>query len=233
MENLVEQMRMDLSLQGYSEKTIESYMWHVRNFTAYFEGRIADLTEDDLRRYLYYIKEDLKYGRSYLVQAFSAIKYLYRETLSMPLKLNKLKGPRRDKRLPVVLSREEVRKIFEVTSNQKHRMILMTIYSGGLRLSESTNLKITDIDSQRMQIHIRRGKGKKDRYTLLSSTLLSELREYWKVYRPLDWLFPGSDMTRPLCTTTVQKVFYCSKKKPRYTRKPRFTRFATVLQPTY
>ena len=233
MENLVEQMQMDLSLQGYSEKTIKSYMWHVERFTEYFNHSVSDLTEDDLRKYLYYIKKDLGYSKSYLSQAFSAIKYLYRETLEMPLSLKKLRGPRGDKRLPVVLSMEEVIRIFEHTKNLKHRMILMTIYSGGLRLSEGARLKITDIDSERMQIRICKGKGSKDRYTLLSKKLLSSLREYWQLYRPKDWLFPGRDGINPLCETAIQKVFHSSKKKPTSRRLPQFIPFVTVLRPIF
>ncbi len=112
-----------------------------------------------------------------------------------------------EKRLPVVLSSEEVRKVFEVIPNLKHRTILMTIYSGGLRLGEVLRLKVKDIDSKRMLIRVKQGKGHKDRYTLLGKRTVEMLRVYWNVYRPKEWLFPSTNLDRPLSASSVQKVF--------------------------
>jgi integrase/recombinase XerD len=111
------------------------------------------------------------------------------------------------KRLPVVLSSQEVQAIFSATRNLKHRALLMTIYSAGLRVSEVVHLKVSDIDSQRMMIRVRQGKGQKDRYTLLAQRTLEVLREYWKEYRPQDWLFPGKPENEALSVSAVQRVF--------------------------
>jgi integrase len=108
----------------------------------------------------------------------------------------------------------------------------MTIYSAGLRLSEALNLKLKDIDSNRMGIRVEQGKGKKDRYTLLSDVILNKLREYYKEYKPVYWLFPGRG-EEPVCSSTVQRVFGRAKKKRGYQKKQQYTHYAIVLQPIY
>lgn len=115
------------------------------------------------------------------------------------------------KKLPVVLSQSEIKEIFDATDNLKHKTILMTIYAAGLKVSEAANLKVKDIDSKNMQIIIRQGKGKKDRYTLLSKTNLDILREYWKRYHPSTYLFPGKALNSHISVRTVQKIFEHSK----------------------
>jgi len=214
MEKRIEDMRKDMALQHLSPRTVKTYLYHVRKFTEYFKGNVEGLKEDDLRDYLYHIKVEKGYSASNLSQAFSAIKFLYRETLKMPLTLGKLRGPRKTMKLPVVLSREEVKALFDATENDKHRMILMVIYSGGLRVSEASHLRVQDIDSSRMLIRVEQGKGNKDRYTLLSAQLLEKLRKYWLTCRPKPWLFPSGRNTKtPIHVTAIQKAFYQSKKK--------------------
>ena len=112
----------------------------------------------------------------------------------------------------MVLSLNEVEAIFTATQNLKHRAILMTIYSSGLRISEAVHLKVTDIDSSRMMVRVR-GKGDKDRYTLLGKRTLEILRVYWEVYRPDDWLFPGRNLAEPISVSSIQKVFKKSVEK--------------------
>jgi integrase/recombinase XerD len=111
------------------------------------------------------------------------------------------------RKLPVVLSKKEVHSVFSVIPNLKHRSILMTIYSGGLRLNEATHLKVSDIDSKRMTIHVQQGKGNKDRYTLLGKHTLQILRMYWKLYHPVDWLFPSQRLNQPISHSSIQRVF--------------------------
>ena len=118
----------------------------------------------------------------------------------------KIPRGRKRKTLPVVLSMEEVRTVLSAVTNLKHKTILTVIYSGGLRISEAVRLKVTDIDSERMTIRVRQGKGKKDRYTLLAKGTLELLRIYWKQHHPKDWLFPGEDVSVPLSVSTVQKA---------------------------
>ncbi len=234
MEKLIEDMRKDMALQQYSPRTIETYLYHIQNFKCHFNDKIEDLKEDDLRDYLYHLKEEKKYSASNLAQAFSAIKFLYRAGLNIPLTLGKLRGPRSKRKLPVVLSQEEVKAIFEATKNLKYRMLLMVIYSGGLRVSEATHLKVGDIDSSRMVIRVEQGKGQKDRYTLLSAFLLDKLRGYWLTCRSQQWLFPSSrDVSQPVNAAVIQNVFHQSKKKRTLPSLPVFTRFATVLRPTF
>ncbi len=224
MSDLLEKMTMDMELIYYSPKTIKSYSYHVKRFLAYYHGQKAEaLDEDDIRKYLYMLKKEKRLGQSNLIQAFSAIKFLYRSTLKMPMTLSKLRGPGRVQKLPVVLSKQELKKLFEVTTNLKHKTILMTTYAAGLRGSETAQLKVSDIDSQRMQIRVQQGKGSKDRYTLLSSVLLKQLRAYWLAYQPQTWLFPSRDATKPISSNTILQIFKSSKKKPAYSNRPRYT----------
>jgi integrase/recombinase XerD len=120
---------------------------------------------------------------------------------------------KRDKKLPTALSKGEVQKLFDATTNLKHKAILMTVYGGGFRVSEVANLKPGDIDSANMQIHIRLGKGNKDRYTILSKVNLMILREYWKIYRPGIWLFPSVNPVNHLSARTMERVFEQAKQK--------------------
>ena len=116
--------------------------------------------------------------------------------------------------------------------NLKHKSIVMTAYSSGLRLSEIRYLKLTDIDSKRMQIHVRSGKGKKDRFSLLAPSLLKQLRIYYKTCKPQSWLFPGKEDNNPICSMSIQRMFKNAKKKPKSLNQPAFIPCATVLPPT-
>ena len=127
-------------------------------------------------------------------------------TLSIPPR-------KKEKRLPVVLSQNEIERLFHVTTNLKHRVLLMTTYAAGLRVSEVVRLKPLDIESDRMMIRVEQGKGNKDRYTMLSPRLLSQLRVYWRQYRPSAWLFFGKLPHRPLPTATAQRIYYTAKRK--------------------
>lgn len=207
MDELVKKMQQDMVIQHYSARTVDSYLRHVKGFTTYLQKPLDQVSEDDIRTYLYHVKTEKHYSRSNLHQAFSAIKYLYRNTVEMPLKLNALKGPKGGRPLPTVLSTDEVQALFSNVRNLKHRLLLMTIYSGGLRLNEATHLRVEDIDSKRMVIRVRHGKGDKDRYTLLSRHLLDELRLYWLSERPAEWLFPGRTQAQPITNSSIQKAF--------------------------
>lgn len=198
MKSLLEKMQQDLVIQNYSPRTIELYKWHVKVFLTHFAKPAGQITDDDIRDYLFYVKAEKHYSVSNLAQSFSAIKFLFRQTVKMPLSLTSLKGPKRSRPLPLVLSKEEVKQVLGSIKNDKHRMLLELIYSAGLRLHEATHLKVTNIDSQRMTIHVQCGKGNKDRYTILSKVGLKDLRDYWKRYRPRTWLFPGRDVNKPI-----------------------------------
>ena len=214
MGALRERMFANLRMRNFSPKTIEAYLWHVREFTRYF-GKAPDLLgEENVRRYLQYLLDERKVSWSNMNIGYSALKFFYVETLHRTWQVEKIPRPKGESRLPVVLSRQELNKLFSATSNMKHRVIFKTIYSAGLRISEAANLKPHHIESDSMRIRVEQGKGKKDRYTLLAETALVELRDYWRTCRPTDWLFFGKDKNRPISVSTIQVAFQRAKKKP-------------------
>jgi integrase/recombinase XerD len=176
----------------YSESTVRNYCSALREFIHYFRERETEnLTQGDIEKFLLYITEERCVSTSYHNISICAIKFYYEKILGQTQVTFKLERPRREKLLPEVLSEEEVVRIFNCVTNLKHKSILITIYSGGLRLSEVVGLKVSDIDSKRMMIFIRGAKRKKDRYTILSRELLAWLRRYYREEKPETWLFEG------------------------------------------
>jgi integrase len=220
-----------MELRNFSPKTIAAYIWQVKAFTRMFGRSPGEMGEEEVRGYLHSLVEK-KASWSAIRLAYSALRFLYRETLERGWTVEKLPRVRREKRLPVVLSPGEVKSIFEAVRNVKHRTVLMTTYSAGLRLSEVVGLRVTDIDSKRMLIRVEQGKGKKDRYTLLSPILLDQLRVYWRMWQPTTWLFPGRLPGTSLAGRTVQKVFEDAKKKRVSISLQQFTHCAIALRPT-
>lgn len=186
----------DLRLRNFSEGTIKRYVYAVEKFARFLNRSPVDATAEDVRRFL--VGEiDRGLSRSYCVLQRNAIRHLLEQTLGRTEQLAAIPRPKRERRLPVVLSREEIRRLFSVVENIKHKALLMVAYDAGLRLSEIRNLHLDDIDSQRMAIRVRQGKGKKDRYARLSPGLLKLLREYWRAERPEGLLFPGARRQQP------------------------------------
>lgn len=176
----------------YSKNTQKIYVDLFEEFINYYEHKVAsDITEEEITAFLRYLVNKRKISISYQNQSINAIKFYYERVLRGRRKVYLIERPRKEKLLPEVLSEEEVTAILKSISNLKHRAIIMTIYSGGLRISELINLKIKDIDSNRMQIRVSQSKGKKDRYTLLSTKTLITLRQYFIEYKPQVWLFEG------------------------------------------
>ncbi len=214
MGALRDRMFANMRLRNLSPRTIKAYLWHVREFTRYF-GKAPDLLgEEEVRQYLLYLLDERKVSWSNMNIGYSALKFFYFNTLHRDWQVHKIPRPKGESRLPVVLSRRELKDLFSATCNLKHRVIFKTIYSAGLRLSEAANLKLHHIESDSMRVRVEQGKGKKDRYTLLSETVLVELRDYWRTCRPTDWLFFGSDKSRPISVSTIQVAFRTAKKKP-------------------
>lgn len=181
----------------YSERTIQTYKSLFEEFINYYHHKdIEQIDEPMIVDFLRYLVIERKISLSYQNQSINAIKFYYERVLGGQRKIYLIDRPRREQGLPVVLSEEEVKLILNAPKNLKHKAILMTIYSGGLRISEAINLKIEDIDSQRMQVHVVQAKGKKDRYTLLSYRLLEILRDYVREFRPKLWLFEGPSGTQ-------------------------------------
>ncbi|MEJ2352628.1 MAG: site-specific integrase [Anaerolineales bacterium] len=207
MGQLYDRMKMDLELRGFSPKTISCYLSCMVHFVRHYGCSPAEMGEEEIRHYLHYLIKEKGASQSAINQAYSAIKFFHEVTLGQAWNGIKIPRLKNRKKLPVVLSREQVRSLLCCVDNLKHRALLTTIYSGGLRLGEATHLRVCDIDSERMTILVRQGKGKKDRYTLLGQRTVELLRLYYKAYRPLEWLFPSRDPARPLSGASVQRVF--------------------------
>jgi len=211
MGRLREQMKGDFELRGLSPHTQESYLRHVSFFSRHFNKSPRHLGEREVKDYLLYLIREKKSSSGTVTQCYCALKFLYERTLGRKWVMEKVPCTKRERALPVVLDREEVKSLFSVTKNLKHRAILMLIYSSGLRVSEAAHLKVSDIDSKRMVLRIRQGKGKKDRYSILSTVALEALREYWREYRPKEWLFPSRFPGKPLTERSIQRVFKKAK----------------------
>jgi site-specific recombinase XerD len=181
----------DLRLKNFSPGTIKQYVLAVAGFARFHGCSPEKLTREDVRAYLVHLLER-GLARNSVVLHRSALRHLYVTTLGRSDWLAELPRPQPEHRLPVVLSQQEVQRLFAVVENLKQRAFFMVAYDAGLRLSEIINLRLEDIDSQRMVIRIRQGKGHKDRYARLTPELLAALRQYWRAYRPETWLFPGA-----------------------------------------
>ena len=211
MNELLEKMKMNLEIAGFSPKTQNDYMRHVKLFQKHFDKHLEHMGYDEVREFLHHAITKRKLSCSYVNQAYSAVRFFYETILGWNWNMKQVPRVKREKTLPAVLSLNEVKAIFNVTKNIKHRAILMTTYAAGLRVGEVANLKIYDIDSKNMQILIKLGKGKKDRYSLLSPANLSILRQYWKLYHPAYWLFPGNPSDKHISIRTIQQIFYDAK----------------------
>jgi len=204
---------MKLKELRYSNNTLDSYTDLFEEFINYNEHTaIDDITEEMIIGFLQYLVTERNVSISYQNQSINAIKFYYERVKGGARKMYYVERPREEKLLPEVLSQEEVVSILNAATNLKYKAILMTIYSAGLRISELINLRIKDIDSQRMQIRVEQAKGKKDRYTVLSSKTLEVLRQYVTQYKPQVWLFEGSDNSK-YSTSSIKKALRLSLEK--------------------
>jgi site-specific recombinase XerD len=208
----LEDLRRELFSRKYSYRTIKGYLYYNRDFLRFVNKQPSEINDNDIKNYLLYLAEEKQSATSTLNHAINALKFYYGTMLKKKF-VYEVRRPRKDKKLPVVLSKEEVAKILNSVDNLKHKAILMIAYSSGLRVSEVVKLKVEDIDSNRMLIHIKGSKGRKDRYTLLSKTVLETIREYLRKYRPQKWLFEGAREGRYLSARTADKIFIIACKK--------------------
>jgi site-specific recombinase XerD len=195
-----------LELRGMSPKTLRLYVDCVARFARHFGRSPEQLGTEEIRTYLLYLIHERKVAWGTYKQALAALRFLYRWVIEQGELVQDIRAPRPERRLPVVLSFEEVHRFFAAIPSFKHRTILMTAYAAGLRISEASGLRVGDIDSQRMVIRVVQGKRKKDRYTILSPLLLQMLRHYWWAARPTDYLFPGRGRTGHVTSSTVQRA---------------------------
>jgi len=204
----------DLQLRGLAPKTQQAYVRAVRQLAEHFKKSPEDITEEDLRQYFLYLKNVKRASRSTCTQALCGIKFLFQHTLKMDWKTFELVRPPKEKKLPVVLSQEEVRRVLGCLNSFRHHVCLSTIYSCGLRLREGVQLQVADLDSDRMMIHVHKGKGGKDRYVPLPDRTLALLRQYWQTHRHPRWLYPArppqgmplSKAGKHLSPSSVQKA---------------------------
>src|SRR5208337_97566 len=231
MKKLRDEMLSDLALRNYSERTQQAYLRCYSNLEKHFQRSPEGLEEHEIRAFLVYLSQERMLSASYLKMHVAAIKFLYRVTLNKPDHVQHIPYPKILNTLPQVLTRDEVLAILQQIRSVKCRAIVTTAYAAGMRISEVCALSARgDIDSQRMLIHVRSGKGGKDRCVMLSHHLLVLLREYWKQARPTGWcLFPGKGPDQPIMPCSVR-----GPSKRQYTRQESpsplpFTRYDTPL----
>jgi len=220
MTELRKRMIECLQLRGLSERTQESYVRAVRQLAEHYHKSPDLITEEELRQYFLYIKNVKHYARPTTTIAICGIKFFFERTLAKDWTTFSLVRPAPEKKLPVILSLAEVRQILTHIRLPRYRVCLTTIYSCGLRLQEGTHLQVADIDSARMMIHVRHGKGAKDRYVRLPQRTLELLRQYWRTHRNPHWLFPSpghgevplATATEPLHHSSVQDAFRAALK---------------------
>ena len=220
MTELRKSMIECLQLRGLSERTQDSYVRAVRQLAEHYHKSPAEITEAELRQYFLHLLNVKHYARSTMTIAICGIRFCYQQTLNRQWAIFDIVRPAPEKKLPVILSRAEVRQILACLRLLRYRVCLSTIYSCGLRLQEGTNLRVADIDSARMMIHVRHGKGAKDRYVPLPQRTLELLREHWKTHHNPVLLFPAegrnhielAQSAEPLSKSSVQQAFRAALK---------------------
>ena len=207
MTPLRRRMIEDMQVRNLSPLTQAAYVHHVSLFARHF-GKSPDLLgPEEIRSYLVYLTNEKKLAPNTILIAVAALRFLYKVTLHSDWTVEQIiPAPKKPLKLPVVLSPEEVLQFLDCVESIKHRTILTICYGAGLRISEAVALKPIDIDSQRMVIRVEQGKGRKDRYVMLSPKLLETLRRWWPVARPKRWLFPGNGVNRHIEVHTVQRA---------------------------
>jgi integrase/recombinase XerD len=204
MTALRQRMIEDMQLRNFAPATQRNYIAHVAAFARFFGASPEALDLEAVREYLLYLVNERKMSPEGVNQQSSALKFLYLTTLEMPWKDMDFPRVKRPHKLPVVLSQEEIVQFFDHVAGLKYRAALMICYGAGLRVSEAVAVKASDIDSRRMLLRVEQGKGRKDRYAMLSPRLLEVLRVYWRAARPQDYLFPSWRPNRHLNASSLQ-----------------------------
>jgi site-specific recombinase XerD len=210
-----------LQLRGLSARTQESYLRAVRQLAEHYHKAPDLITEAELRQYFLFLKNVKRYSRPTMTIAICGIKFFFERTLAKEWTTFNLVRPAPEKKLPVILSQKEVRQILSRIRLPRYKVCLSTIYACGLRLQEGTNLHVSDIDSARLMLHVRHGKGAKDRYVPLPTRTLELLRQYWKTHRNPRLLFPAegrnhidlAQATEPMSKSSVQDAFHAALKE--------------------
>ena len=208
-----EEFLLKLELKKYSNSTVKNYVHSFELFINYYKDReLFSIDENDIRIYLQkLVKEDK--SNSYINMAINAIKFYYEMVLGMPNRFYSIERPRKESKLPKILSKEEIISIINNTSNIKHKCIISLLYSAGLRRNELLNIKLNDIDSKRMVIRVEQAKGNKDRYTILNKSVLEDLRKYFKIHMPKTYLFESNISGNKYSSSSVLQIVVKSAKK--------------------
>jgi site-specific recombinase XerD len=205
MTPLRRRMLEDMQIRNYSPHTIDGYLRYAGQFAKHFNTSPEQLGAEHIRAYqVHLLKQEV--SKSIFIQSVCALRFLYEKTLHRPWMVEYIPYPKRPKTLPVILSRDEVDALIRAPRHVKHRVILATLYTTGLRVSELAHLQGSDIDSGRMVVIVRQGKGKRDRQVGLSPELLPLLRQYWKLYGLQSWLFPGHRVSEPITSGGLQWI---------------------------
>jgi len=205
-------MLEDLQIRQYSPTTIRLYLYAVRAFSKHFGKPPDQLGAEHIRRFQLFLIKEKKVSTSTYVLMVCALRFFYTHTLHRKVGIDRIPFPRRERKLPLILSRDEVKAVLEAPLDLRHRAMLAILYGAGLRVSEVTRLKVADIDSARNVLWVRSGKGRKDRQGLLPPKLRELLRCYWRSRRPADWLFPGSRPGQPI---SVKVIFMACRRAGR------------------
>jgi site-specific recombinase XerD len=214
MTHLRKMMLEELERRNYAQTTIDCYLRAVAEFSLHFHRPPNQLGPEHIRQYQAHLFGQRKLAPSTVTQRLAALRFFYIKTLRKPWSIAETPYPKKVQRLPIILSSEEVAQLIDAALTPLHRILLMTLYATGVRRAELARLKITDIDSRRMIIHIQGGKGRKDRDVMLSPKLLEALREYWRGLRrkPTNWLFPGGRSHTSDHPITPKAVYYACQK---------------------
>lgn len=217
-ELILQNYKRDLVLRGYSPRTQITYYRHLISFFEYSKEPPENITKDSIKNYLYHLINEKKLSESSLRQSRSAICYFFSQTMGRDVEVENIPVQKKKRKLPEVFTVEEVFRIIHSADNIKHKTILMLTYSSGLRVGELVNLKVSDIFRGSMRLKVRDAKGGRDRFTLLSEICLNQLEQYWKIYRPDNWLFYGRIPGTQMSIRAVQHAYQRAKNKAGITK---------------
>ena len=203
MTALRKRMLEDLRIRNYAPTTVACYIRSVAEFAKHFNKPPDQLGPEEIRSWQLFLLNERRVKLSTYIQAVCALRFFFRNTLNRKIEIDRIPLPRYEKKLPVILSKAEVKALLEAPKDLGHRAILATMYAAGLRVSEVTSLKVSDLDRERHVIWVRGGKGHKDRQVMLAEPLREVLAAYWRWKRPTDWLFPGERPDAPVSRETV------------------------------
>lgn len=218
MTELRRRMDDDMLVRGFADRTRESYLWAVTGLARFYRRSPDHISDEEVQAYLLHLIRDRHRSWNTCHIVVHGLRFLYLTTLKRDRTTFSIPSMRQPGKLPAILSRVEVERIFTHAAHLKHRTMLMTTYAAGLRLNEVIHLRVTAIDSARMTIRVEQGKGGKDRYTLLSAHLLAALRAYWKAEHPAAWLFPARGGDRPMHETSLQQAYQTAKRRAGITK---------------